>query len=170
MTRTPKKQAKHLGGRPKLEDSERLDVQIGVRTDAKTSRRLNALAARYGRLAPLSHVARAALEYGLDVIERDPTILFFKEEKDQAERFLMKHWGAAGTLGGAEKQHEEYVVYLDSGKATVTVEDSERFEARSDKSFRNALDALAEKFPPTHPLPWHVPISAQPKSRKRGRK
>src|SRR6478736_6723354 len=87
------KKAKHAGGRPPLPPGERLSTQLGVRLDASSTERLDKLVARLGGEASRPTVLRAASTFGLRALERDPAMLSFTDEVEQAERLLDKHWG-----------------------------------------------------------------------------
>jgi len=78
VARKPRQKAipKHAGGRPPLPVGTALGTQLGVRADAETTARLDRLVARFNGLASRAAVARAALRLGLELIERDPTVLF----------------------------------------------------------------------------------------------
>src|SRR4051812_31803777 len=100
------KKKKHPGGRPPKPKEERLAAQISLRTDQETAMRLEKLIKRFGGIAQRGVVARAVFELGLDVVEANPTILFFRTPEERAERFLQQHWGAEGALGHAERDVE----------------------------------------------------------------
>ena len=70
-----KTKAKHPGGRPPLPAGRRLGVMVGVRLDADSAARLDAIAERLGGVLHRSQVARAALRLGIDLLDRDPTLL-----------------------------------------------------------------------------------------------
>jgi hypothetical protein len=142
-----------VGGRPPKKD--KLGPHFGVRLDAKTAARLDEISARHYVTRPA--IARVALAFGLDVIDLDPSILFFNDEKERAERVLAKYWGAEGETGGAtfddaECTHTVWV--LPRRPDGSLLEGAARITVTSKFSLRHALDQLARQAPPLRPLPW----------------
>jgi|SRR6478736_7402850 len=146
------KKAKHAGGRPPLPPGERLSTQLGVRLDASSTERLDKLVARLGGEASRPTVLRAASTFGLRALERDPAMLSFTDEVEQAERLLDKHWGV-DPRSGVERIGDEWVAWV-MRKPDYSVEAFEAGEGRSTVSVREALERLAEKVQPLKPLPW----------------
>jgi hypothetical protein len=147
-------------GRPPKSDEERLGVQLSVRADPDTDRRLLKVVTQLRSLLPKTAVARVAMRIGLAAVEQDPGALFDEEPltEDQAERLLMMYWRR---IGDAEQTAGQFKVWV-LGAPIVDALD-ETHEAVSSRSFKEALDKLAAKFPPEVPLPW---ASAQaPKGR-----
>jgi hypothetical protein len=144
------------GGRPPKKPGERLDVQFALRLDTATAARLDEVAGRWSGLTKPA-IARAAIAFGLDVIDRDPAILFFKSEKERTERILARYWRADAETGGAEVDEIEktYAVWILPRRPDgALIEGAARVIAHSRASFRHAVDALATLSAPLRPLPW----------------
>jgi len=152
------------GGRPTKAVEDKLGVQLSVRADPETERRLIALVAQLNHFIPKTAVARAALRIGLAEVERNPSAVFDEQPltEDQADTLLTMCWH--DVRGGAELKDGLYSVWLLSGTAVRVQDDSEQTESKV--SFKDALDRLARKVPPEHPLPWHRP-APKPKGSKR---
>jgi hypothetical protein len=147
-------------GRPTKTDEERLGVQLSVRADPETERRIVKLSAELRNLVPRSSIARAALRLGLAAIELDPSVLFDEQplNADQADKLLLMHWRR---VGDAEFANGVYSVWLMTGPGIDPLDTSHSADSKT--SFKVALDRLALKVAPDLPLPWQHGKSAKPK-------
>jgi hypothetical protein len=162
----------HPGARLIKHAKGRLEVQLGLRLDAVTAARLDEISERL-LLISRPAIARAALAFGLDVIDVDPALLFFSDDKERAERVLATYWNASEGSRGVEYDDDKgtYIAWLDhrgaagSGDGGGLGGDSGgRVRAESHFSFRDALTKLGRQVPPRRPLPWWPrpqPTSAQ---------
>jgi hypothetical protein len=164
--KAPKK-SKHAGGRPPKPSEERLGTQLALRADDDTVERLDRLASRYRGLVSRASITRAALLWGLALLEKHPGMLARADSPDadamQSWEILRRCWPGDGHLGGAERDVDgKAVVYLMPPESAPYVEDFERYEARAD-DFPSALRELARKVPPRYKLP---DFGEGPRSRK----
>jgi hypothetical protein len=166
-----KRSGKHPGGRPRHPEGSRRDVQIATRFDDDTVQRIDKIVARSRGLVERAKVMRAAAQLGLDLIELNPTVLYFDDVREQIAEVLRRHFGAEGMFADVDQDREgNYVVtpmppgVLAPGGATTSIEEAEATQVKG-RTGREVIHQFADRVPPQRPLPGENsgPTSAKPR-------